>query len=338
MCVASPSSASCCCNCDAHTWPLTQRVHVAPPVHTSPPHTQGTAFANIEPPCRINAVTVASDTPGVGGSSDSGLVLVAGETERVQVFYLPQLGLAPAWCGFLDALTEELDEGGAAKSTADGSTAPPAAAVYDDYRFVTREELSSLSLAHLIGTPLLRPYLHGFFMDARLHARLQAVADPFAYDRWRRERVAAAVDAKRASRIVPREAVGPKVNRALAARLLAAAEASAASTKDASSARTGRMRRSKTDEPASSASSNAAGTAEPVAAPPTAATRGAMLLQDGRFAALFSNPDFAIDEDSAEFITVHPHASVGPAEKLGRGALKRHRRAAPEGIDSDDDA
>jgi hypothetical protein len=58
--------------------------------------------------------------------------------------------------------------------------------VYDDYRFVTRDELSGLGLGHLVGTPLLRAYMHGFFMDARLYAEAKAVAEPFAYEKYRK--------------------------------------------------------------------------------------------------------------------------------------------------------
>jgi hypothetical protein len=58
------------------------------------------------------------------------------------------------------ALTEELAEA--------------APAVYDDYRFVTRPELARLGLDHLLGTPLLRAYMHGFFMDNRSDATLWA--------------------------------------------------------------------------------------------------------------------------------------------------------------------
>ena len=36
-------------------------------------------------------------------------------------------------------------------------------------RFVTKSELEDVGLGHLIGTPLLRAYMHGFFVDAKLH-------------------------------------------------------------------------------------------------------------------------------------------------------------------------
>lgn len=50
---------------------------------------------------------------------------------------------SPCRCSFLDSITEELEE------SANGS-------VYDDYKFVSRTELASLGLEHLIGTPLLK--------------------------------------------------------------------------------------------------------------------------------------------------------------------------------------
>ena len=43
--------------------------------------------------------------------------------------------------------------------------------LYDDYKFVTREQLEQLRLTSLLGTNTLRPYMHGFFIDARLHAK-----------------------------------------------------------------------------------------------------------------------------------------------------------------------
>eukprot|EP00965_Chrysotila_dentata_P216906 6189647-Pleurochrysis_carterae.AAC.6 len=54
-------------------------------------------------------------------------------------YFVPALGPAPRWCHFLDALTEEMEE-------------QPSESVYDDYKFVTREELDKLNLSSLIGT------------------------------------------------------------------------------------------------------------------------------------------------------------------------------------------
>ena len=79
-------------------------------------------LTNIEPPATINSVTV---WPG------SGLIFMAADTPKIQVFYVPSLGPAPKWCRFLDNLTEELEE-------------EEHNSVYDDYKFVTREELGAL--------------------------------------------------------------------------------------------------------------------------------------------------------------------------------------------------
>ena len=44
--------------------------------------------------------------------------------------------------------------------------------VYDDYKFVTKQDLANLGLSHLIGTNLLRAYMHGFFLDIRLYHKV----------------------------------------------------------------------------------------------------------------------------------------------------------------------
>lgn len=45
--------------------------------------------------------------------------------------------------------------------------------VYDDYKFVTRAELEDMNLGQLIGSSLLRAYMHGFFMDVRLYKKVE---------------------------------------------------------------------------------------------------------------------------------------------------------------------
>jgi ribosome biogenesis protein ENP2 len=37
---------------------------------------------------------------------------------------------------------------------------------------------------------MVKAYMHGFFIDAQLYARSKAVAEPFAYDEYRRQKVA----------------------------------------------------------------------------------------------------------------------------------------------------
>jgi ribosome biogenesis protein ENP2 len=319
-------------------------------------------LATIEAPAPIRAVAVVSDAPGVGGT-DSGLLLVGCDAERIAPYYVPALGLAPRWASYLDTLTEELEEGASAAAMLGGSAAGGAggaggaATVYDDYRFVTRDELAGLGLGHLVGTPLLRGYMHGYFMDARLHARVTSLlaskkggkgAGGAAQeeDAWRRERVRAAVAQAAGSRVTRTDAL-PAVNRELAARLLAAsggggavAAAEAAAAPKASRKRPAPAEAATAAAAAaapSSSSSSAAGAAAPAAAAagggkaPAAKQPG--LLRDGRFSALFSNPDFAIDEASEEYSRLHPTQKAAAS-----GKSKKRRDADSDAEDDDDDA
>lgn len=44
--------------------------------------------------------------------------------------------------------------------------------IYDDFKFLTKEEVERLKLANLVGTNLLRAYMHGFFIDYRLYKKV----------------------------------------------------------------------------------------------------------------------------------------------------------------------
>ena len=44
--------------------------------------------------------------------------------------------------------------------------------MYDDFKFLTKEDLKRLNLTNLIGTNLLRAYMHGFFIDHRLYKKV----------------------------------------------------------------------------------------------------------------------------------------------------------------------
>uniref|UniRef100_A0A452RC60 Nucleolar protein 10 n=1 Tax=Ursus americanus TaxID=9643 RepID=A0A452RC60_URSAM len=110
----------------------------------------GKIFTSLEPEHDINDVCLYPN---------SGMLLTANETPKMGIYYIPVLGPAPRWCSFLDNLTEELEEN-------------PESTVYDDYKFVTKKDLENLGLTHLIGSPFLRAYMHGFFMDIRLYHKV----------------------------------------------------------------------------------------------------------------------------------------------------------------------
>lgn len=229
-------------------------------------------FTNIEATGNVTDACIAPSDTSIGGY-DSGLIFAAGEQDKIQIYYLPQLGLAPRWAAFLDGITEELEE----------TKEKEGVSIYDDYKFVTREELAALGLLHLIGTPLLKAYMHGFFMDARLYAKVQALLDPDAHERWRKQKVQQALEKQRASRIVVEDDL-PKVNRALAEKLRRESEMPQemdVSDEEEEEDIRGQKKKEKAKKKASV---------------------GASLLGDSRFAALFNDPAFAIDPEEAVLV------------------------------------
>lgn len=160
----------------------------------------GEAWTSIEPITDLNFVQWVKDT---------GTLVTANEGKQQHVFHIPALGSAPKWCGFLDSMVEEMTE----EVRTD---------TYDNYKFLTKPELKSLSLDHLVGTAMLRPYMHGFFVDSKLYEQARLVANPFVYEDERQKRVQQKVEKDRASRIRGTKKV--KVNQRLADKILARQE------------------------------------------------------------------------------------------------------------------
>lgn len=224
----------------------------------------GKAYTAIEPGVPLTALTVYPD---------SGLIFLANEAPKVLVYFLPSIGTAPKWCSFLDNLTEELEEN-------------KTETVYDDYKFVTRRELDDLGLTHLIGSKMLRAYMHGFFLDIRLYHKAKSLTQPFAYENYTKEKVRAVIEKNRTSRVK----IGklPKVNRDLARKLM---------ENDQPMQETTTAKLSKDEEKSSN------------------------LLKDKRFESMFSDPNFQIDRESNEYHLINPLVS-----KLDRVKAKKDRQ------------
>ncbi|KAK1170251.1 nucleolar protein 10-like [Acipenser oxyrinchus oxyrinchus] len=210
----------------------------------------GKIFSTLEPEHDINDVCLYPN---------SGMLFTANEDPKMNTFYIPALGPAPSWCSFLDNLTEELEEN-------------PETTVYDDYKFVTRKDLDSLGLAHLIGSPLLRAYMHGFFMDIRLYHKVKTMANPFAYDEYRKDKIRQKIEETRAQRVQIKKL--PKVNKQLAIKLIEEEEEADQQT----------LKKKK-------------GKSLP------------NILSDDRFKVMFENPDYQVDEASEEFRLLNPIVS-----------------------------
>lgn len=198
----------------------------------------GKHFTSIEPETDINDVTTVDD---------SGLIFTANEGIQMGSYFIPQLGPAPRWASFLENLTEEMEEN-------------PNRDIYDEYKFITRKELTALGLEHLMGTNVLKAYMHGFFVDLRLYEKARLIANPFAYDEYRDRAVKDKIEKERGSRIRAVKQL-PSVNKALAKQLMAEQ---------------------------------------------TSGGKKGDVMGDNRFADLFEDPDFQVDEKSKEFQLLHP--------------------------------
>ncbi|KAG4991892.1 hypothetical protein JHK87_025349 [Glycine soja] len=211
----------------------------------------------------------------------SGLILLALDCSQIPSYFIPSLGPAPKWCSSLENFTEELDMGG--QTT-----------IYDHYKFLTKEELERLNLTNLIGTNLLRAYMHGFFINHALYKKAKALVDPFEYEAYIEQQKREKMEAERASRITVRKKL-PKVNRALAARLLETEEAE----------------NEKRDEDADDGETKKASKKK----------KGLSMqdLQDDRFKAIFTNEEFEIKDSSQEYLALHPMGS-----KKQTSLLKEH--------------
>lgn len=156
---------------------------------------QGELHTSIQPSAFVNDATLVGD---------SGMIMYACETKRMQVYYAPSLGPVPDWCAHLEGLTEEMEETSSATGVASAS-------VYDDYMFVSKDQLEDWGVSSLIGTKALRPYMHGYYMDAKLYERVKAIAEPDDYKSYVAEQVKRKIDEQRENRISVKAAL-PKVN------------------------------------------------------------------------------------------------------------------------------
>ncbi|KAJ9103533.1 Small ribosomal subunit biogenesis [Naganishia cerealis] len=160
----------------------------------------GKPYASMEPNVDINDIEYI---PG------SGMFFMANEGIPMHTYYIPNLGPAPRWCSFLDNVTEELEE-------------KPSDTVYSNYRFITRDEVVKLNLSHLVGSKVLRSYMHGFFIDTELYDKVNLIANPNSFRDEREREIRKRIEKERESRIRSTGAVTNtklKVNKDLAGRL-----------------------------------------------------------------------------------------------------------------------
>ena len=242
------------------------------------------------------AVEPDVDLNDVAWYPDSGMLLTANEGRQQHAFFIPQLGPAPRWCAFLDNIVEEMAED---PEDPNSFGVQKAGQVYDNYKFLTTEQLQALSLDHFIGrTSLLRPYMHGYFVPQKLYEEARLISNPEIWQEQRQKSIRQKIDKEREGRIRGNKRISVKVNKRLVERMMDREEKNERR----------KAKRKQTKE-------NNDGDAEP--APPsievdteekgnTNISRGRSLLHDERFASLFRDEDFEVDETSKEFQALNP--------------------------------
>ncbi|CAI9092523.1 OLC1v1027780C1 [Oldenlandia corymbosa var. corymbosa] len=128
------------------------------------------------------------------------------DNSQIPSYFVPALGPAPKWCSHLDNLTEELEEN-------------PETTIYDDFKFLMKEDLEKLNLTSLVGSNCLRAYMHGYFIDYRLYKRVLGWSNSLDRKDYIEKLKQAKLEKERESRNTIRRKL-PKVNRNLAAKLL----------------------------------------------------------------------------------------------------------------------
>lgn len=141
--------------------------------------------------------------------------------------------------------------------------------------------------------------MHGYFLDLRLYTKARAIANPFAYAEHRERLIRNKLELEQESRIRGAKKTTAsgvklpdmvKVNRSLAKKATEAEERTRENEERIAKRNAGVLE----EEGGERKRKKKSGVETP------------SLLKDDRFGALFTNPDYQIDEDSREFALLNP--------------------------------
>jgi ribosome biogenesis protein ENP2 len=141
--------------------------------------------------------------------------------------------------------------------------------------------------------------MHGYFMSLKLYDAARVIANPFAYTEHREKMIREKMEKMAETRIRTKKEVGVKVNKALAEKILREEEKA---KKREERKQKKKAERSDVDmavdEEVLEQDSEKAEKDKP------------SILNDPRFAKVFENPEFAIDENSREYALLNPSAAA----------------------------
>jgi ribosome biogenesis protein ENP2 len=270
----------------------------------------GTPWTSVEPAVDLNHVEWVKD---------SGMLLTANEGKQQHSFFIPQLGPAPKWCAFLDNIVEEMAED---PNDPNAFGAGAAGDVYDNFKFLTMAQLKTLNLDHLVGTTsLLRPYMHGYFVAQKLYEEAKLISNPDLWQEQRAKSIAEKINKERESRIRGNKKVAVKVNRKLAEKMQEREE-------EKERRRAKRVLKKGGDDDMV----DAAPAVGEVEQGEEGSKPAGGLLNDPRFARLFQDEDFEVDEQSHEFQAINPSTKI----PKGLTAAEQEELESHKGSSDDD--
>lgn len=132
--------------------------------------------------------------------------------------------------------------------------------------------------------------MHGYFASLKLYDAARVIANPFIYAEHREKLVRAKLDKLAESRIRTPKNKLPKVNRALAERMMKVEEKEA------------RKKKRKRDDQNEATEEEKGG-------------QNSGWLVDPRFKSIFEDPEFEVDEASREYALMHPSQAEAPLRK-----------------------
>ncbi|ORY02682.1 hypothetical protein BCR34DRAFT_618009 [Clohesyomyces aquaticus] len=294
----------------------------------------GTPWTSVEPAVDLNHVEWCKD---------SGMLLTANEGKQQHAFFIPQLGPAPKWCAFLDNIVEEMAEN---PDDPNAFGHQSAGEVYDNFKFLTLPQLRQLNLDHLVGTTsLLRPYMHGYFVAQKLYEEARLISNPDLWQEQRAKSIQEKIAKERESRIRGNKKVAVKVNRKLAEKMLEREEKN-------ERRRAKRVLEKGGDDDVLEENKTAPAVSDPNIIDEreeerdgeVRTTGAAGILNDPRFARLFQDEDFEVDEQSHEFQAINPSTNTNPTTtsstttKLPKGLTAVEQELLDEGKGSDSDS
>ncbi|KAI0340390.1 hypothetical protein BDW22DRAFT_1398755 [Trametopsis cervina] len=270
------------------------------------------------PATNFSSITPAADVNDVCHLSGSGMLMLANEGIQMTTYYIPQLGPAPKWCNFLENLTEEMED-------------QTTRTAYQDYKFVERSELTSLGLDHLIGTPALKPYMHGYFLSLQLYDTARLIANPYVYEEHRERMVQEKMEKLAETRIRARKDPGVKVNKFLAEKIRKEEE------REKKRLEKKAARKAQAVEDAEGVEIDVDVDMEEPEDPPPKPTGKGSLLSDPRFKDLFENPEFEVDEESREFALLNPSSVARRQNRITATGKKARTKTAVEEEEEESD-